>query len=111
MQDISNDLSSNIEESRDYVFQIISKARHEEFRTYCILNIDNCVIIRILFSAYNTRFYFYFFQCPGEKKYWIRKFGQRLRLRTTCLTKYEDIWNRRRLHRRPAVWILWPLRY
>lgn len=32
IQDISNDLSSNTEESRDYVFQIISKARHEEFR-------------------------------------------------------------------------------
>ncbi|KAL4098131.1 hypothetical protein QTP88_022793 [Uroleucon formosanum] len=31
IQDISNDLSSNTEESRDYVFQIISKARHEEF--------------------------------------------------------------------------------
>lgn len=31
MEDISNDLSSNTEESRDYVFQIISKARHEEF--------------------------------------------------------------------------------
>lgn len=31
VQDISNDLSSNTEESRDYVFQIISKARHEEF--------------------------------------------------------------------------------
>ncbi|XP_025420283.1 small G protein signaling modulator 1-like, partial [Sipha flava] len=31
IQDISNDLSSSTEESRDYVFQIISKARHEEF--------------------------------------------------------------------------------
>lgn len=37
MQDISNDLSSSTEESRDYVFQIISKARHEEFCKF-ILN-------------------------------------------------------------------------
>lgn len=34
IQDISNDLSSSTEESRDYVFQIISKARHEEFCTF-----------------------------------------------------------------------------
>ncbi|XP_050520777.1 small G protein signaling modulator 2-like isoform X4 [Daktulosphaira vitifoliae] len=31
MQDISNDLSCTTDESRDYVFQIINKARHEEF--------------------------------------------------------------------------------
>lgn len=34
MPDISNDLSGDTEESRDYVFQIISKARHEEFRKF-----------------------------------------------------------------------------
>lgn len=83
LPDISNDLSSSTEESRDYVFQIISKARHEEFRKFCFNTIHIIIILRTWRAVHIV----FILQYPKETKYWIQKFGLRHQLQITCSTK------------------------